>query len=123
MFYKRKIAFHIIDRTIRLSDGMEVQDKSKESLLQAYVSCWFQRNGPFKILYMDGESGFNNEESKAELKRLGTTLRVRATGHHANLIESRNGVLRHVMHLIEEDPKRFDSGLSFPRVLGEGIFA
>ena len=60
MFYKRKIAFHIIDRTIRLSDGMEVQDKSKESLLQAYVSCWFQRNGPFKILYMDGESGLNN---------------------------------------------------------------
>ena len=67
MFYKRKIAFHIIDQTIRLSDGMEIQGKSKESLLHAYVSSWYQRNGPFKLLYMDGESGLNNDESKAEL--------------------------------------------------------
>ena len=35
MFYKRNIAVHIIDRAIRLSDGCEVQDKHKDTLLDA----------------------------------------------------------------------------------------
>ena len=122
MFYNRTIAFHIIDRTIRLSDGCEVQDKHTDTLLDAYATSWVQRHGPLEVLYMDGESGLNNEEAKAELKRLGTELRIRAPGQHANLIEARNGVLRHVMHLIEEDLKRFGADISFKRLLGEGIF-
>ena len=71
---------------------------------------------------MHGESGLNNEESNKELKRLGTVLRVRAPGQHANLIESRNGVLRHVMHLVEEDLKRHGAEIPFGRLLGEGLF-
>eukprot|EP00974_Lingulodinium_polyedra_P051609 4965228-Lingulodinium_polyedra.AAC.1 len=60
---------------------------------------------------MDGESGMNNECAKLELKRLGTELRVRAPGQRANISESRNGVLRHVLHLIEEDMKRFEADI------------
>eukprot|EP00974_Lingulodinium_polyedra_P061264 5908283-Lingulodinium_polyedra.AAC.1 len=71
---------------------------------------------------MDGEPGMNNDVAKAELKRLGTDLRVRAPGHHANIIEARHGLLRHVLHLIEEDLQRFDADISFKRLLVEGIF-
>ena len=46
LFYTRNSAFHTIDRALRLSGGMEVQDKSNESLLHAYVTSWYQRNGP-----------------------------------------------------------------------------
>jgi len=76
MFYKRKIAYHIIDRAIKVSDGCEILDKTSPTLLDAYVTSWVQRFGPFKIPYMDGESGMNNAEAIAELKRLGTELRV-----------------------------------------------
>ena len=56
-----------------------------------------REKGPFKLLYMYGEKGLDNDEAKAELKGLETELRVRAPGQHANLIESRNAILRHVI--------------------------
>ena len=72
MFYKRKIAFNIIDRAIRLGDGCEIENKETRTLLEAYTTTWYQRNGPFRVLYSDGEKGLNNEEAKTELKRLVT---------------------------------------------------
>ena len=57
LFYKRKIAFRIIDRALRLSDGCEIPNKERDTLLDAYVTSWVQSKGPFKVLYMDGEKG------------------------------------------------------------------
>ena len=122
MFYKRSIAFHIIDRAIRLSGGSHVTDKTTETLLTAYATTWVHWNGPFELLYSDGELGLNNADAIAELKRLGTQLRVRAPGQHARIIESRNSMLRHVMHMIEEDLKRHGHSIPFPRLLAEAIF-
>ena len=78
--------FHIIDRAIRLADGCEIPDKFTATLLNAYTSSWFQRHGPFKVLYSDGEGGLNNAEAIAELKRLGTELRIKAPNQHASII-------------------------------------
>ena len=89
MFYKRHIGFHIIDRAIRLSDGCEGLDKFSHTLLDAYTTVWFQRHGPFKFVYIDGEPGRTNETAVAQLKNLGTTLRVRAPAQHARMAESR----------------------------------
>lgn len=114
--------FHIIDRAIRLADGCEVPNKLTETLLEAYTTSWVQRQGPAQTLYVDGEGGLNNDTAKAELVRLGTTLRTRAPGQHANHIEARNAVLRHTLHVLEEDLKRHNMTLSFPRLLGEGLF-
>ena len=122
LFYKRNIAYHMIDCAIRLSDGCEIQNKETATLLDAYVESWYKRNGPFKVLTSDGELGLNNDEAKAELKRLGTELRIRAPGQHARTIEIRNAVLRHTMHLIEEDLKRYGTTITFSRLLGEGVF-
>ena len=41
------------------------------------------------------------------LQTLGTTLRPRAVKQHARLIESRNRILRHAMHMIEEELKKY----------------
>ena len=94
MFYKRFIGFHVIDRAIRLSDGCEVPNKLAVTLLNAYSTTWVQRNGAFQYLYSDGELGFNNPESIAELKRMGTELRIRAPGQHARVAEARQSMLR-----------------------------
>jgi len=122
MFYKRFIAFHCIDRAIRLSDGCEIPDKFGTTLLDAYTKTWFKNNGPFAVLYSDGESGLNNPTSIAELKRLGTELRIRAPGQHARIVEARNAMLRHVMHMIEEDLKRHNHTLPFSRLVSEAFF-
>ena len=106
MFYKNYIAFHIIDRAIKLSDGEQIHDKSTNTLLDAYTSAWVQRHGPVAILFSGGESGLNNDAARAQLKRLGTDLLIKAKGQHASTVESRIAMLRHVMHLIEEDCKR-----------------
>ena len=97
-------------------------NRFKETLLDAYTTVWFQRHGPFKFLYTDGESGLTNEEAVAALKNLGTTLRVRAPGQHARLAETRQSMLRHVMHLIEEELKRHNTAIPFKRLYGEALF-
>ena len=122
MFYKRYRAFHIIDRAIRLSGGCLIEDRESSTLLSAYWTSWVQHHGPFQTLYSDGELGLNNAESIAELKRLGTELKIRAPDQHARLAESRQSMLRHVMHLIEEDLKRHSHRLEFPRLYAEAIF-
>lgn len=122
LFYKRHVAFHIDEMTIKLGDGCEAPNKSTQSLLDAYTTSWYQQHGPLQILSSDGESGLNNDEAKAELNRLGTELRISAPGQHAQTVNTRIGVLRHTMHLIEEDLKRYNHTISFPRLLGEDIF-
>ena len=65
--------------------------------MDAYTAVWYARQGPAQILHADGEGAFNDDEAKAELKRIDTTLRIRAPGQRADYIESRNGILRHTM--------------------------
>ena len=122
LFYKRHIAFHIIDLAIRLSDGCEIPNKQTDTLLDAYITSWVQRNGAFKVLHMDGETGMNNETAIAELKRLGTQFKVRAPGQHTRTSDKRIAILRHVMHLIEEDLTRYGIEITFKRLFGEGLF-
>ena len=104
-----------------MSDGCEVPNKETSTLIDAYAICWYQRNGPFGIFYSDGEKGLDNEEATLEMKRLGTTLKIRAPGQHARTIESRNGIFRHGMHLIEEGLKQYKIELPFKRLLGKGL--
>ena len=122
MFYKKYIGFHVIDRAIRLSDGCQVPDRHTETLITAYTTTWYQRNGPFEILYSDGETSLNNEGAIEQLQKLGTTLRIRAPDQHARTAESRQSMLRHVMHMIEEDLKRHNQTVPFSRLYGEALF-
>ena len=123
MFYKRKIVCHFIDRALRFAAGCEIPDKTQPTLLEAYTTTWFQQHGPFKTLYCDGESGLTSDSAKAELRRLGTNLLVRAPGQHARHIESRNAILRHTMHVLETELHRYSLELSFKRLLGEAMLA
>ncbi len=64
----------------------------------------------------------NNQKSIAELKRLGTELRIRAPGQHARTAEARQSMLRHVVHMIEEDLKRHDCQIQFCCLYAEALF-
>ena len=121
-FYKKSIGWHIICRAIRFSDGCQIPNKFTKDLLDAYTTVWVSRYGGCKRLYSDGETGYNCAEGKAELSRLGTELIVRAPNQHARLAETRQAMLRHVMHMIEEDLKRSSMTISFKRLYAEALF-
>ena len=65
-------------------------------------------------------------KSIADVKRLGTELRIRAPNQHARIAEVRQAMLRHVMHMIEEaehktvahDAYMAYSGKYLPRFIG-----
>eukprot|EP00959_Pyramimonas_sp_CCMP1952_P120283 2515257-Pyramimonas_sp.AAC.1 len=92
------------------------------SILDAYHQCWRQF-GPAKVLYSDGEGALNNDTLKAVLKAKGTELDIRARGQHATTIEARNGILRHLLRVMEAELNRLDIPLVFTRLLHEALFA
>eukprot|EP00959_Pyramimonas_sp_CCMP1952_P325153 6805832-Pyramimonas_sp.AAC.1 len=57
--------------------------------------------GLAKVLYSDGEGALKNDTAKEVLKAKGADLRIRARGQHATTIEARNGILRHLPHVME----------------------
>eukprot|EP00959_Pyramimonas_sp_CCMP1952_P225992 4726087-Pyramimonas_sp.AAC.1 len=83
------------------------------TILDAYHPCWMQF-GPAKVLYSDGEDALNHDTAKAVLKAKGTELRIRARGQHATTIEARNGIIRHLLHVVEAE---------LNRLLHEALFA
>ena len=103
MFYKKHIIFHIMDRCIRLAAGLEIPDRERDTLIDAYYYCWLAHHDPFGTLYSVGEGGLNNDQAKEAFANEGTVLRIRALGQHATSIESRNGILRATLHLMEEE--------------------
>eukprot|EP00959_Pyramimonas_sp_CCMP1952_P419441 8785405-Pyramimonas_sp.AAC.1 len=83
------------------------------TILDAYHQCWMQF-GLAKVLYADGEGALNNNTAKAVLKAKGTDFGIRARGQHAATIEARNGILRHLLHVVEAE---------LDRLLHEALFA
>ena len=118
-FYKKHIVFGIIDRCIRYANGLEIPNKTKDTLLEAYMDAR-ATNKPAMVMHCDGEGGLNNDDAREQLTSMGTELRVRASGQHANVIEARNGMLRGVMHVMEEDLKRHDIPIIFKNAVGRG---
>ena len=123
MFYKNEhIVFHIIDRCIRFAACTEIPDKKMHTVLKAYITCWHQHE-PAKVLYSDGEGALASDISKELLRSMGTELRIRAHGQHATTIEARHGILRHLLHVMEEELKSRNRPLEFDRLLHEAMFA
>eukprot|EP00959_Pyramimonas_sp_CCMP1952_P150938 3158777-Pyramimonas_sp.AAC.1 len=56
------------------------------------------------LRYSDGEGALNNDTAKAVIKTKGTELRMRARGQRATMIEARNGILRHLLRVMEAEP-------------------
>eukprot|EP00959_Pyramimonas_sp_CCMP1952_P195929 4096491-Pyramimonas_sp.AAC.1 len=48
---------------------------------------------------------------------------MRARGQHATTIEARNGILRHLLHVMEAELNLLDIPLVFTRLLHETLFA
>ena len=121
MFYKDKIVHHFMCRCIRWHAGRQSPDKREETLLDGTEVVWVQPYGPCDELYVDGEGGLTSSTAVAHLKRLGIEVKVRAPQQHARFLERRGAVLRHTMHVIEEQCKSEGIPITFNSLLSEAI--
>eukprot|EP00959_Pyramimonas_sp_CCMP1952_P030145 632188-Pyramimonas_sp.AAC.1 len=114
--------FPIIDLCMCCGAGIEMPDETMTSILDACHQCRMQF-GPAKVLYSDGAGAFNNDTAKAVFTAKGTELRIRARGQRATTTEARNGVLRHLLQVMEAQLNRLDIPLVLTRLRHEALFA
>lgn len=106
----------IIDRAIRLSDRCSSTDSDINTLIPAYTLTWVRSHGAAKQLYCDGEAPANTVVAIEQYTRLGIEVRIRAPQQHARVVEARNAMFRHVMHVTNEDLVRAGHPVSLERV-------
>ena len=123
LFYQHFIVNHEIDRCTRFHASCEVQSKGEDELLDAIATTWMTNHGPPKTFVIDGETSLSQgEKSKQYFQRIGTQLHVRAPNQHARFIERRGAILRHCMHVMEEQLKREGLKYTFKLLLAEATF-
>ena len=124
MFYKSYIVCHFIDRASRWHAAKMVENKEDGTLVDALMTTWISVHGPMEELIVDGESGVVKSEVFAgELKARGIKLKPRAPQQHARYIERRGAILRHSMHVIEDQMKHEGLSVTMNVLLAEAVFA
>ena len=74
-------------------------------------------------LITDPESGLSTPTAEAELKRLGVSIKVRGKDQHARYIERRGAVLRHALHVMDEQARREGITCDTATLLAQAVFA
>jgi hypothetical protein len=123
MFYKSFMAWHMIDRADRWHAAVQITSKDTQHICEAISTAWISIHGPFKFLIVDGERGLTSQAAHDYLKMHGIQLKTRARGQHAQIVERRGAILRHAMHLIEEQLTKEGVTITFARLLAEAVFA
>ena len=123
IFYKDKMAWHMVDKADRFETDIEIHSKSSTELCEAISVSWIAIFGPFQHLVVDGEMGIQSEETVRFLKRHGIEVRARAPGQHAQMAELRGAILRHCLHCTEEQLVREGITVTFRQLLAECVFA
>lgn len=123
MFYKSYVICHFIDRASRWHAAVVVSDKEDVTLLEA-MTCWVSHHGPMSELIIDGEGGVTQSTwFQNELKARGIKLNVRAPSQRARYIERRGALLRHGLHVIEEQMEHEGVSVTFPILHAEAVHA
>ena len=112
----------MIDRADRWHAACQVPNKTTQTLCDAISTIWLQVFGPFKILVVDGERGLFSGEATHWFQTQGITVRQRAVGQHARIVERRGAILRHAMHCIEEQLESEGIPVTFVQLLAQAVF-
>ena len=102
LFYKEHVIHHMLDRATRWHSAIISPNRTEPQLLQNINTAWIQIFGPMESLITDPESGLSTPTAEAELKRLGVSIKVRGKDQHARYVERRGAVLRHALHVMDE---------------------
>ena len=123
LFYKIHLVWHMVDVADRWHAAVEITGKTTKEICDAIATSWVSIYGPFKYLVVDGERGLIIEEAQQYLKHHGITMKTKAPGQHAQVVERRGAILRHSMHCVEEQLTKEGVTITFKQLLAESVFS
>ena len=122
-FYKKFIIFNLVDRCTRWHHTKNVDGKTETDCMSA-VDSWVSIFGPMKELIVDGETAITQGAAfKAYADRKGITVRERAPGQHARIVERRGALLRDALHRMDSQLEIEGLQVSFPERLSECTYS
>ena len=108
---------------MRLSVGSILPDKTPASIIAAVGIHWIRQYGAMQTFIADGESGLASEEVAQWLDRVGTQLKTKAPGEHAQMVERHHELLRRIILRLEA--QLAEEGVRVPMsvIIGEALLA
>jgi hypothetical protein len=85
---------HNICVCTRFSSATILELKTTSALIHAFELSWVRPYGPPQYLETDPEAGWNADEAKVYLTRLGTSLDIKGVDSHAKMLETHHQILR-----------------------------
>ena len=113
---------HIVDEATRFCAALVLPGRSAQYLIRSIHRDWFRFFGAPKLIVADGETGLDSEEVRQWLDRIRSEVKPKAPGEHAQTVERRHELLRHILHNVEYQLREEGINLPFDVVLAECMF-
>ena len=98
LFVEDFIIVHLIDESIPWTATQLVPDSQAATIIKAITNMWLKLFGPMQCLVSDQEGGLASEEAAVWAERWKLSLRLKAKGQHAVVVERHHQLLRDALH-------------------------
>jgi len=91
---------HMLDECTRFTVATILPGRSAKEICDTISKAWITYFGPPGLIVSDRESGLVSEFASGWAERVGTSLKLRASGMHATMVERHHQVLRDMIHKV-----------------------
>eukprot|EP00971_Amphidinium_carterae_P271540 5387674-Amphidinium_carterae.1 len=123
LFVLDYIIVHLIDECLRFSVAIPVKSRAPSDVLGAITRAWFKVFGPPAVLVSDREGAVASEEGAVWAERWNTSIKLKAHGSHAAIVERHNELLRQQIHRTLSQLQSERIVVPFEDVLSEAVLA
>jgi hypothetical protein len=123
LFVEDKSIGVLIDEATRWTTAEVLKSKDTEDLIRFITDRWVRVFGAPKVIISDQEGGLFSEQSSIWCERSGFSIRPKAVGSHAALVERHHQVLRDLLHRLLLQARSEKPHVEFNDVLSQTIHA
>ncbi|CAK0834374.1 unnamed protein product [Prorocentrum cordatum] len=123
LFWKTKIVMHMLDTLVRFSVAAIIPDRNTGTIIGAVTHYWFRLFGAPAVLTSDREGALDSDEARSWASRWQCKLNLRPRGAHARMVERHHELLRHQLHLVDEQCTRDGTPVPDEAILDECVLA
>ena len=113
---------HLVDAAIRWAAAGVSKSKEEEDLCSTISQIWIAIHGPMGVLVSDEESGLQGRCASDWAEANSMNLKPKAPRQEAQIVERHNALLRHVIHIVEEQLIKEGIHITFEQVLSICVF-
>ena len=122
LFIEEFIVVHLIDEAIRWTATQLVPDRQASTIIKAITGMWLKLFGPMQCLVSDQEGGLASEEAAVWAERWKLSLRLKAKGQHAVVVERHHDILRDALHKMLAQARSERLLVDFEDILSEATY-